>query len=777
MQHLFRTLCAIAYLLLLQHTAVAANSRVIQSFQAASEWDEGYPIGNGRIGLLSLGAYPAESFYLNENSIWASQEVNFPPHANKHIRTIRALANEGKYKEADELWKNKMLTPEWRVGSYEFAGKLELTHVGGDTPLAITNTLNVLTGINTSVAQYKDGIILREAVALRNRDLIAIHISTTRPEGINLSLHLTHPRDKTTYSKGHIVLEGQADNKGTCYQTHIAVVPTEKQTVKVQAQSLTITGGSEALLLFDVATDYNPEAPFNPKSKWKMNKQRFVAKAWSWATLKREASEEMKNYMQRCEIDLGDTPDAVAARSTGERIDLYKQGGKDPDLEELLFQYGRYLLVASNQPDGLPNNLQGIWSKGLKAPWAADYHLNINIQMNYWPAETTGLSELHRPLLKLAQRLQPGGQAMAESLGYKGFCSGHAINAFPNTWFSGNQALWSASLLTGAWLHAHLMEHYRFTQDEIFLRDFAWPLMCKNSEFMMEWLHQDEQTKNWVTGPATSPENQFIYLDGTNEVVASVTCGNTHDLMLAWETLSDLIEAADILDINSPLVQRARTILPDLAEGQIAPDGRLQEWHKPFKEKMPGHRHVSHLYGFFPGHQYNLIEDPEMVDAIQKSLDFRLQHGGGRTGWSRAWLINIEACLQRPEKAYESIKTLFARCINPNLFDLHPPFQIDGNFGYTSGIVTMLLQSQVKLDSGERVLTLLPALPKAWPEGSVTGLHGRGTAQVDLTWTTETVTATVSSKKGGTYQVRYADQIKPLTLKPDETSKLTFARS
>ena len=752
----------------------SAQNMTIRSDRKAAEWAEGYPVGNGRIGLLTLGGFPKENLYLNENSIWARQEVAYPENAAKTMQRVRTLATEGKYLEADTLWKKELLEPTWRPASYEFAGMATVEHVGLGEPESISNTLDLNTGLNCSEARYADGVILREAIALRDRDVIALRISTTRPGGLHFKLALTHPRDTVSAADNKLVLTGQAANNGTRYQSHLLLQSDKTGKITVVDDTLALKGGQAAILFFAAATDYNIKNPDQPLTDWKAKADAALARAvdTNWSTLSAEGQAEMRTYMDRFRIDLGKTVPEARRLTTAERIKRYGKGEADSDLEVQLFQFGRYCVVASNRETGLPNNLQGIWSEGLKAPWSADYHLNINLQMNYWPVETTGLSELHQPMLNLVTTMQPAGQKMAEVLGHKGFCCGHAINAWMNTWFSGGKPLWGASLMNGAWITAHMMEHYRYTGDRTFLKNQAWPVLQENARFILSWLQRDEAAGEWITGPGTSPENEFFYMDSDQKTKASVSCGTTHDLMLSWESLSDLIEAANELGIENKLVKRAKTVLPELAEGRIGPDGRLQEWREPFMEKEPGHRHVSHAYGFFPGRQYNVIENNEQVEAIRKSLDFRLANGGGHTGWSRAWLINIEACLMRPEAAYKNIRTLLSHRINPNLFDMHPPFQIDGNFGYTSGITTMLLQSQIKLDSGYRVLWLLPALPEAWPSGEVHGLRARGGATINLKWTPDEVEVEIKAMRDGAFQIRCRDQIKPLKMKAGETTTL-----
>ncbi|MDQ8181583.1 glycoside hydrolase N-terminal domain-containing protein [Pelagicoccus sp. SDUM812005] len=750
---------ALSSLLLVATTSGKPTLQIV-SDKGAPSWDEGYPIGNGRIGLLTLGTYPQDTLYFNENSIWAKQEVNFPADAAESMAQIRALAEAGKFKEADALYTRKLLQPAWRPASYEYAGHATLTHRGVDQPEAIRNTLDLETGLSRSVAIYGDGVITREAIALRQRDVIAIRLSTTRPDGLNFELALLHPNGNVSASQNKLVLAAQAATGGTRFETHLQLLSKNGKLQKTDTNALRLTGGNEAIILYTTATDYNFSNPEQPLTNWQKKAGQWLSQAEdaTWATLLAEGQSEMKPYMDRFSIDLGESDPEVAQLTTAERIQRYATGKADPDYEELLFQFGRYCLIASNRTSGLPNNLQGIWSEGLVAPWSGDYHLNINLQMNYWPSETTGLSEFHQPFLDFVTAMQPGGKRLAKALGYEGFASGHAVNAWMNTWFSGGKPLWGASLMNGAWITAHMMEHYRFTADKEFLKNQAWPAISDNARFILSWLKRDPVSGKWITGPGNSPENEFIYTVDGKEIKAAVSTGTTHDLMLAWESLSDLVEAAAELGIENDLVAQAKTVLPDLAEGKIGEDGRLLEWSLPHKEPNPGHRHVSHAYGFFPSRQYNIIENPVQVDAVRKSLDYRLANGGGRTGWSRAWLINIEACLLRPEAAYANIRTMLSKLINPNLFDMHPPFQIDGNFGYTSGVVTMLLQSQIQLDSGERVLWLLPALPAAWPTGEVKGLKARGGATIDLKWSPEKITAHIAGERWERFQVRYRDQ-------------------
>ena len=786
------------------HEKVFAADFVVWAGAPAKSWKEGYPTGNGRLGMLGLGAWPKETMLLNENSVWARRDAEYPANANRAIREVRKLANAGDYAGADQCFRSK-LAPNFKPGSYEFVGRLLLEHLAPGVPLATTNSLNARSGLFRSVATYPDGVTVRETVALRKRDVIVVRISTTRPGGLFLSAALERPNATPRARNKQLELVGQAEGGGTRFRALIRAFPGKGCAVssaprtisikkknggsvqkKLPEESLLIKGGTEALLIYSAATDFNRENPLRPKTQSLRQADRLLDAAGraDGKALLAEGMRETADWMKRCRIDLGTTAPDVVRLPTGKRIEAYRNGGHDPDLEELLFNFGRYLLVASNRRDGLPANLQGLWSDGTKAPWQADYHLNINIQMNYWPAESTGLSELHRPLLNLAAMLPKTGKGMAAALGYRGFCTGHAINPWPATWFSGGNPCWAANLISGAWVTAHLMEHYRFSGDRQFLAEQAWPAMRANIAFILDWLQKEDETGEWITGPDSSPENTFVYVDAEGvRQKASISCGTTHDLMLAWESLTDFLEAAEILnEANDPLVGRAKAVLPDLAEVRIGPAGRLQEWREPFEEKEPGHRHMSHAYGFFPGHQYNFIENPKMVAALKRSLDYRLAHGGGHTGWSRAWLINLQAVLRRPEKAYENLRAFVSVNVNPNLFDLichagnKEPFQIDANFGYTAGVATMLLQSRIRLDSGERVIQLLPALPSAWPAGSVRGLRARGGLGVDLAWDARSVRATLRPDRDGRFRVRCAGHEKSIECKAGEPVSIAFER-
>jgi alpha-L-fucosidase 2 len=482
-------------------------------------------------------------------------------------------------------------------------------------------------------------------------------------------------------------------------------------------------------------------------------------------------SGDYRNLFQRVTLDLGGAE--LDSLPTDERLERMKLGSTDPALEALLFQYGRYLLISSSRPGTNPANLQGVWNEHIEAPWNADYHLNINLQMNYWPANLTGLDELNLPLFDYLDRLVESGKETArKNFGCAGSFMPHATDLWVPTWMRAATAYWGSSMGAGGWMMQHYWQHYAFTQDTTFLRERAYPAMREVAMFYSDWIIPDPRDGSLVSAPSTSPENRYMDADGDP---VALCLGSAMDQQVIAEVFDNFLEATAILGLEDDFSEKVRGQRTRLRPGFVlGSDGRILEWDREYDEPEPGHRHMSHLYGFHPGVSISRDHTPEIFDAVRKTLDYRLANGGAGTGWSRAWLINCSARLQDGEMAHEHISLLFQKSMYDNLFDGHPPFQIDGNFGYTAGMAEMLLQSHIRDASGAYMLDLLPALPKVYSSGEVSGLKGRGGFEVAITWEGGRLKdAEITSLKGNTLHLRYRGKVLTTETRRDQLYTFT----
>ena len=748
----------------------------------AGDWMEALPIGNGRLGGMVFGKVEKEQVQLNEESLWAGPPVpEGRPGAWRAIEKSRELIFRGEYVEADQLVQDSVMGERISPRSYQTLGDLKMQFDLEGEALDYRRELDLDQAIAKTSFSMNGVKYTRQVFSSAVDQVIVVLLNADQPGSVSLDLALDRPADFQTSTMGRNKLRmwGQAghDGKqlGVRYEAQLLAVP-QGGSMTAKNGHIKIRNANSLALFISAATDYNKADPYSPLGNNLSDLCSKQLKAVSKKAVSEIVSDHLSEHQRlfrRVDLSLG--AGAMDNRPTDERLEAVKQGADDPGLVALYFHFGRYLLISSSRPGNLPANLQGIWNSHLIAPWNSDYHTNINMQMNYWPAEVCNLSECHEPFFTFMESLvEPGKKTAREVYNCDGFVVHHTTDVWHWTSPIGKvgYGMW---VMGGAWGTQHFMEHYRFTGDKVFLAERAFPILRESAAFLLDWLTTDPRSGRLVSGPSTSPENRF-YPPGSagTEKWVNLDMGNSMDQEIIWDNFTNLLEAASILGIEDDFINEVSSALERLSLPKIGSDGRLMEWSQEFVEADPGHRHMSHLFGFHPGRQYTESKTPHIIAGINRSIEGRLAQGGGHTGWSRVWIINFYARLNNPERAHENVLALLQKSTASNLFDMHPPFQIDGNFGGTAGIAEMLLQSHQEDEQGYPVLQLLPALPAAWADGRVKGLCARGGFELDLEWKEGRIkSAVISSKTGGSCSVRYRDMAMVLTMKAGEAKELT----
>ncbi|MEQ8848934.1 glycoside hydrolase family 95 protein [Botrimarina sp.] len=749
----------------------------------AEQWVEALPVGNGRMGAMVFGGVGRERLQFNEQNVWTGGPHSYAHSgAHEHLGEIRRLLFEGRQREAEQLAARQFMSRPLRQQDYQPLGDvtLRLGH-GGALPADYRRELDLGRAVATTTYTIDGARYEREVFASHPDRAVVVRLTCDKPGGLAFEAELTSPHDGSETKptdRGALLLSGRVNDRArpgegvppseVRFAACLQVLSTDGDT-ETGGGVVRVSDASQATIVLTAATnvvDFR-DLSAQPGSLAQRDLERISE--WPYADLLERHVEDHRSLFDRVGLTLGPPPEEADAKPTDQRL-LDAKRSPDNDLAALVFHYGRYLLIASSRPGGQPANLQGLWNEDLDPAWGSKYTTNINAEMNYWLAEPCGLHECHEPLFDAIAEIAQAGQEVArEHYDAPGWVLHHNFDrwrgAAPIN--ASNHGIWPSG---GAWLCEHLWLHYAYTHDEAFLRDRAYPLMKGAAEFFLDYLVEDPRSETgWlISGPSNSPEQ------------GGLAMGPAMDHQIIRSLFGNTIRAAEALGVDESFRERLAEARRRVAPNQVGRLGQLQEWLEDVDDPDNRHRHVSHLWGLHPGGEIT-PDTPALFDAARRSLDLR---GDGGTGWSRAWKVNFWARLRDGDRAWRVLDGLMTLTgspktdyngggLYPNLFDAHPPFQIDGNLGATSGVCEMLVQSHRRTDDGARLIDVLPALPEAWPEGRLTGLRTRDGFVVDLAWSDGRLDhVTIHSRLGEPAVVACGDRRHVLDLAAGESVRL-----